>query len=79
MVRHIAMLASNDRKSRQDCVAVVSMQINGTFSVSMVVSTAAKALSQKLMLSMSWPVLELLGVPLMLALNLLQKQKITMS
>jgi hypothetical protein len=70
------MLAGSDRKSGQDCVAMVSMQINGTFPIGVVVITAFRAfraLSQKLMLGMYWPVIELLSVPLMLALNLLQE------
>jgi hypothetical protein len=52
---------------------MVSMQINGTFPIGVVVITAFRALSQKLMLGMYWPVIELLSVPLMLALNLLQE------
>jgi len=77
MIRHVEMIAAQDRKSRQKRVAMMTVQIIGIAPVRRLEHRSKlRAMGQKNFLALARPVLDVPRVTVMTTLNLLQKDQV---
>ena len=74
VVRHVQVIATQDRKSRQKRVAMMAMQIIGIAPISRLEHRSKlRPAGQKNLLAFAWPMLDVARMTVVTALHLLQK------
>ena len=77
VVRHVPVIAAQDRKARQKRVAMMTVQIIGIAPVGRLEHRSKlRAMSQKNFLALARPMLDVPRMAVMTALNLLQKDQV---
>ena len=77
MIRHVEMIAAQNRESRQKRVAVMAVQIIGIAPISRLEHRSKlRPAGQKNLLAFTWPMLDVARMTVVTALHLLQKDQI---